>query len=191
MKKILGLIITIVAITTVFTGCYRVEETTDLKQSKETEQLLTEANNQIGMPEIKEFYEKKMLKEIYELRDNSKLVTYTYTTAMDGKKIFQFKSMGYGLPMSVQYSNPMKYTGVLAEKIVKGDGGLPYDYSYQIMPQPEPNGLFMPEGLSSTWIMRITDDGKREPVYMEETITVSPSKLPRRLCAEWSLPEDY
>ena len=60
------------------------------------------------------------------------------------------------------------------------------------MPQAEPNGLFMPEGLSATWLMIINPDtGEMEVIYCEPTITVTQSKLPKRLVAEWSLTEDY
>jgi len=30
-----------------------------------------------------------------------------------------------------------------------------------------------------------------EPAYYEPTIVVRQTKAPRRLCAEWSLPDDY
>ena len=188
MKKILSLILVMVLIMSVFVGCSGASSSdaqgaTDRDQAAQTERLMTEVNSQVGMPNIKNFYEKKMLKEIYELRDDASLITYTYTTALNGKKIFQFTSIGYGLPMSVQYSNPNKLGWV--------DGGEYGALNPYLMPQAEPNGLFMPEGLSATWVMKVNDDGSTEPVYMEEVITVSQSKLPRRLCEEWSLPGDY
>lgn len=185
MKKILMILMVIVMISSAFIGCEEQGQSsaTDAAQAKQTEALMNEANNQVGLPNIKNFYEKKMLKEIYELRDDASLVTYTYTTALDGKKVFLFTSIGYGLPMSVQFSNPNKLGTV--------DGGDSYALNPYLMPQAEPNGLFMPEGLSATWVMRVNEDGSTEPVYVEESITVSQSKLPRRLCAEWSLPNDY
>lgn len=182
MKKLL-LLLMVVMLVVGCVGCVSETKSIDSQQAEVTKELQNQMNQEIGMPNITEFYEKKMLKKIYELRDDSKLVTYTYTTNLEGKKIFQFKSIGYGLPMSVQFSNPQK----IAHNV--GDFG---QYADDIlMPQAEPNGLFMPEGLSATWIMRINEDGNIEPVYMEEEIFVSQSKLPRRLCAEWSLPEDY
>lgn len=187
MKKIIILLTLVLLFAMV--GC-QANVTTDMQQAEETEMLMNEINNQVGLPNINNYYEKKTLKEIYELRDDSSLVTYTYTTALDGKKVFQFQSIGYGLPMSVQYSNPSKYTGVTTKQVIN-DGGRDWTWDYVVMPQAEPNGLFMPEGLSATWVMRINEDGSREPVYMEEVITVTQTKLPRRLCAEWSLPEDY
>lgn len=182
MKKLIAGILFVCMMFT-FTGCMTEDTSVDTVQAKQQAQVLTEANNQVGMPNIKTFHEKKMLKEIYELRDDAKLITYTYTTALDGRKVFQFKSMGYGLPMSVQFSNPMKFQD--------GDYDLGEAWGGIILPQAEPNGLFMPDGLSATWVMRVNEDGSTEAVYMEEEITVSQTKLPRRLCAEWSLPSDY
>lgn len=169
-------------------GCADISKSVDAQQAIKTETIMNQANNEIGMPNIVNFYEKKTLKEIYELRDDAKLVTYTYTTAMNGKKVFQFQSIGYGIPMSVQYSNPQVYKGMIAKSVTDSD--VP-SVGYGTVPQPEPNGLFMPDGLSATWIMRVNDDGKVEPAYMEETITVVQTKLPRRICEEWSLPSNY
>lgn len=46
------------------------------------------------------------------------------------------------------------------------------------MPQSEPNGLFMPDSLSATWLMMIDPDtGEPRPVYVEPLIIVSPFKL--------------
>lgn len=187
-KTLLALLIIILMLSMV--GCASVKDTTDLEQAEETSAIMKQAQDEIGMPNITNFYERKTLKDIYELRDDANLVTYTYTTAMNGKKIFQFESIGYGIPMSVQYSNPQVYKGVVAKQIID-DGGRDWTYDYALVPQPEPNGLFMPEGLSATWVMRVNEDGSREPVYMEEQITVTQTKLPRRLCEEWSLPSNY
>ena len=188
-KKFLG-ILTVLALSLSIgvVGCADISKSVDAQQAIKTEIIMSQANSEIGMPNIVNFHEKKTLKQIYELRDDAKLVTYTYTTAMNGKKIFQFQSIGYGIPMSVQYSNPQVYKGMIASSVT--DHSTP-SVNYGMSPQPEPNGLFMPEGLSSTWIMRVLDNGNIEPAYMEEYITVVQTKLPRRLCEEWSLPSNY
>jgi len=142
---------------------------------KQTEQLMSDMNAQIGMPEIINYYERKMAKEIFELRDDSRLITYAYTQTLEGRFIFIGECVGFGLPYSVQYTNPEKA-----------------EYRGYSLPQADPNGLFMPDGLSATWLMYINPDtGNREAIYMEPTITVTQSKLPRRLVSSWSLPGDY
>lgn len=145
------------------------------EQRAQTKEILNEINNQIGMPDISNFYEKKMAKEIFELRDDSKLITYAYITNLDGQFIFLGTCVGFGLPYSVQYTNPQTYYNNGAT-----------------LPQADPNGLYMPEGLSATWLMLVNEEtGEREIIYAEPEIVVTQSKLPARLCAEWSLPENY
>ena len=52
-----------------------------------------------------------------------------------------------------------------------------YDTSIA-MPQADPNGLFMPSGLSATWLMMIDQrTGEARPVYVEPQIIVSPFPL--------------
>ena len=49
------------------------------------------------------------------------------------------------------------------------------------------------QGLSTTatWIAHINDKGEKEIRYIEEEITVTQSKIDKRLCEEWSLPSNY
>lgn len=159
--------------TALFVGC-DLERSAEAKQEIATNQALNQMNNEIGMPNIKEYYEKKMAKEIYEMRDNSKLICYAYTQNMNGKFVYLGKCIGYGLPYSVQYTNPEKY-----------------EYNGVALPQADPNGLYMPEGLSATWIMLINEEGKREIMYCEPNIVVTQSKLPKRLVEAWSLTNNY
>lgn len=137
-------------------------------QAQRTERAMAEADRQVGMPAIVNWQEKKNMKWIYELRDQEDLITYTYYIDMNGKKHFLGKSIGYGLPYSTQFSNPQK----LASERWHNGGG--YGFG---MPQPEPNGLFMPEGLSATWVILL--DKKNEPhvIYIESEILVSPFKM--------------
>jgi len=157
MKKLLPfLLIGVIFIA----GCG--EGDSDDKQREETKKALSEAHAQIGMPAIKNFQERKLAKMIFELRDQEKLITYAYVVNLQGELIFIGKCVGFGLPYSVQYTNPLK-------KI----------YSYDsTIPQADPNGLFMPDGLSATWLMMIDPKtGDARPVYIEPQIIVSPFPL--------------
>ena len=87
MKKRILIISLIVVMILSFTGC-EIEESTDTKQEAETDRIMSEINNQIGMPDINNFYEKKMAKEIFELRDDSNLVTYAYIVNLEGQFIY-------------------------------------------------------------------------------------------------------
>ena len=144
-------------------GCNVNTSTADSRQASETRKRLAEADRQIGMPDITRFTERKLAKDILELRDKE-ITTYCYIVNLDGRLVFIGEAIGYGLPYSVQYTNP--------EKVVRKN----LDH-YHTLPQADPNGLFMPDGLSATWVMLKGPDGKIHPVYMEPEIIVSPFKL--------------
>jgi hypothetical protein len=62
--------------------------TSDQIERNSQEKLLQEATRQIGMPAIKNFRQKKLVKMILELCDQMGLVTYTYTfSQFNGKFI--------------------------------------------------------------------------------------------------------
>jgi len=147
-------------ISLLFTACDQFN-TTDIKQRRATEKIVAQANQEIGMPDIVNFAERRNAKTILELRDQE-LTTYAYIVDLSGNLHFLGEAVGYGLPYSVQFTNP--------EKRVQGGG--------YTLPQPDPNGLFMPDGLSATWIMlRDPNTGDVRPVYVEPSIIVSPFPL--------------
>ena len=152
------------------TGCFKGEDTADRQQEIATKQTLKEAHAQIGMPAINNFQERKLAKMIFELRDQENLVCYAYLVSWEGKLIFIGKCIGFGLPYSVQYTNPKKIITLTGYRY-SGD-------SPQTIPQADPNGLFMPDGLSATWLMMIDEKtGEARPVYVEPQIIVSPFPL--------------
>lgn len=149
-------------------GCIEEKISYDSIQRQQQEKILAEGTAQTGMPSIKNFRERKLLKDIFELRDQSGLVTYTYLwNEMQGKKVFFCNSIGYGIPYATQYTNPQKIA----------DRG--HQYGYAILPQADPNGLFSPASADGTWIMCKNPQGDDvKPVFVEPRIIVSPFKLP-------------
>lgn len=142
----------------------------DEKQQQATADLMAEAERQIGMPAISNFQERKWMKTILELRDRADLVCHAYVITLDGTKVYLGKCIGYGLPYSVQFTNP--------ERVAINSKDYNYGWVWGTMPQPDPNGLFMPEGLSATWLMMIPPDGgDAVPLYVENEIIVSPFPL--------------
>lgn len=146
----------------------------DKAQAKETEYSLNEANKQIGMPAIVNFQERRLFKQILELRDQENLITYCYLMNERDGKIGQFlgKGIGYGIPAATQFTSPQKLVDVTKYGID----------SYQandaaVVPQADPNGLFMPTETSATWYMLLDEKGTPHPVYIEPLIIVSPIKL--------------
>lgn len=148
--------------------------TSDDIQRKQQEILLKEGTSQVGMPAIKNFREKKLLKEILELRDQMSLSTYTYLwSEVAGKKVFLCNSIGYGIPYATQFTNPQK---VERQVINWGDSSQGY---VNVMPQADPNGLFSPASADGTWVMCKDPKGTDvKPVFIEPRIIVSPFELP-------------
>lgn len=137
--------------------------TTDGRQAEATEKLVAEADRVVGIPAITNWTQKKMMRDIYELLDKPNLTTYAYLHDLNGKLHCLGPVIGYGLPYSTQFTNPQR---------------LIHNTGVDLIPQPEPNGVFVPEGLSATWLNLIDPEtGKPQVVYVEPPITVSPIKL--------------
>lgn len=163
MKKIIAL-----AALLALTACAEPGDTqsADALERQQTEKITAEGARAVGFPAITNFYEKRLLKEIYERRDQADLSTFAYVQGLDGRLTCLGRAIGYGVPYSTQFSNP--------EKVYwnqEFQGNVPS------APQPEPNGLFTPEGMSATWLQLVAPNGDIHVVYVEPTIVVSPFEL--------------
>jgi hypothetical protein len=139
------------------------QQSSDSIQRDQQEKILAEGTAQTGMPAIKNFRERKILKDIIEMRDQTNLTTYTYLYSdMTGKLVFVCNSIGYGIPSTTQYTNPQKtitYQGITT------------------MPQADPNGLFSGPS-NGTWVLcKDPNSSKVAPVLFEPNIVVSQFKL--------------
>lgn len=171
MKNMVYAICSVVLIVTCMTGCEQRPQTSDEVQRAQSERIFAEGTAQVGMPAIKNFRERKLLKEILELRDQDGLVTYTYLyNEREGKLVFLGETIGYGIPYATQFTNPQKI-----ESYRGSSGG---HYAFEALPQADPNGLFSPSSAEGTWIMLKDPRGKDvKPVYVEPRIVVSPFPL--------------
>ena len=150
---------------------------TDIKQARQLKKSLAEADRQVGLPNIVNFQQKKLMKLVYELCDKEDLICYAYLKSdYSGELVFIGKCIGYGIPFSAQYTNPLKIIDSEIEGGIKAkmdDNG-----EVNVINQADPNGLFMPISSSATWLMMIDPKTKKaRPVYIEPEIVVSPFKL--------------
>lgn len=185
MKKIvLGLVLA-----SLFIGCSEktVSDTSTKMEAKQQEELSKQAIMSVGLPNISNFYEKKTLKKIIEMRDNPKLVNYLYTrNDMTGKWIYEGKCIGFGIPYTTQYTNPEKIA--ITNDIDLGN------YLGDItntIPQADPNGLYSVPNGTATWVIKVGDKGQQTIEYIESEIRVTQEKLDKRLVETWSLTKDY
>jgi len=150
-------------------GCVQSPKSSDQVQTQRTEQLAAEAASSVGIPAVKNFREMRLLKDIYELRDQDGLTTYSYVfSEQTGKLTLLCTSVGYALPYATQFSNP--------SKLVDGPAA---GYDIFQTPQAEPNGLFMPSSAEGSWVMCLDPTTKTtRAVYSEPRVIVSPFTLP-------------
>jgi hypothetical protein len=143
-------------------------KSSDQQQQAQQETLLQEATNQVGMPNIKNFRERKLLK------DQDGLVTYTYLfSEMTGKWVYLGQSIGYGIPYATQFTNP--------SKIEYNSTANRQGFTYQVLPQADPNGLFSPAAAEGTWVLlKNPASNDVKPVYIEPRVIVSPFPLPQQ-----------
>jgi hypothetical protein len=161
MKKIDTILIAIAA-AVLLAACDVSPNSTQIERRKQ-EEMNMQAVTSVGMPAINNFAEKRMMKDILELRDQN-VATTTYITDMNGKLHKICNSVGYGLPYATQYTNPMRTTA---------DG-----HGITTIPQADPNGLYSPASADGTWILCVdSKTGKAKPVFMEPRVIVSPIPL--------------
>lgn len=152
------------------TACFE-ENVADKREREQTARLTEQASTQVGMPAITRFTEKRNLKMLYEMRDNPKLSTTAYIVDLNGKLHKFCDALGYGFPYATQFTNPQRDT-------FYGNGNGTGTANHFQMPQPEPNGLFMPSGADGTWVMCLNPESKEvQPVYVEPRVVISPFLL--------------
>lgn len=136
-------------------------------EARRQDQLTMQAVEQVGMPAIVNFQEKRVLKQILELRD-TKISTVTYLIDLKAGLHKICDSIGYGIPYATQYTNP--------ERIAKrGETRYSDDIT---LPQADPNGLYSPASADGTWVLCLDPVSKSvSPVYIEPRIVVSPFPL--------------
>ena len=146
-------------------------------QQSQTQQLMDEAIRQIGLPNIKNFWQRKLLKMIYEIADQSDIITYAYTfNQFTGKFRYIGRAIGFGVPFSAQYTNPDQVVETYRGSVV--------------IKQPDPNGLYMPTSSSATWIILIDENtGDLNLMYIEPLLTVTQRPLPDRIVEGY--PKDF
>lgn len=151
------------------TACNEIQgaPTGEQKDRAQTQQLQAEAANEVGLPNITNFTEKKLAVKLAELRDQPNLATFTYIQGLDGRLICLGRSIGYGLPYSTQITNPMT--------VERHEGE--YGGGNVAIPQPDPNTLYSPADAEATWVMLVGSGGQARATYVEPKITVTLDNL--------------
>jgi len=161
-KKVIGCALIALALA----GC-DMQESSHQIESKKQEEMSMRAVTSVGLPAITNFAEKRMMKDILELRDQNTPTT-TYLVGINNQLTKLCDSVGFGLPYATQYTNPQSETYA---------GGYSGGH-YIVLPQADPNGLYSPAAADGTWVLCVDHkDGKAKPLYVEPRIIVSPIEL--------------
>jgi hypothetical protein len=157
-------ILAAVGLAIMLAGCDGYAGSSDDIQNQHQEQMNRQAIEVVGMPAITHFWEKKLLKDVMELRDKG-LPTITYLPDLNGHVHKVCDSFGYGIPYSTQYTNPVKQI----------DNGY---HDSPTIAQADPNGLYSPASADGTWVLCLNPSTKKASVlYLEPRIIVSPYPL--------------
>ncbi len=138
-------------------------ESSDQRETHMEAKLTSEAVRDVGMPAIKNFREKRILKQILEMQDRA-ILTYTYLPTFQGL-YYVGQSIGYPIPGGTQYTNP--------DRVVQQYSGA------VVLPQADPDDLFSPAEAEGSYVLIQNPANPKdvEPVYFEPRIIVSPFKL--------------
>ena len=153
MKKIL-LVVGLISLLTACGPAPQRQLTSQELEERKQEEMQRNGIESVGMPAVVNYAEKRMMKDIIELRDKMQ-PTYTYVMDMNGHYHKICDSLGYGLPYATQFTNPQKES----------------DHSRSIIAQADPNGLYSPASADGTWVMCLNPKTKKaEPQYIEPRI---------------------
>lgn len=154
-----------VAILALVAGCSIFQESSTDKQNKAQEAQLKQGVDAVGVPSIINWTEMRLLKRIYELRDDAKLRVWVYNRDYTGKLHCEGISLGYGTPYATMFSNPQKS-----------------GFTNYSMPNAEPNGLFPSPAEATWWQMLDPKTGTPVIVYAEDRWNAYPYQLPGIPC---------
>lgn len=147
-------------------GCGAETDPAGARQAKATRTAMNAADREVGMPRIKNFAQRKLLKNAYEDMDQTTLV-YVYAQSLDGKFVCLGQAVGYGVSLGTQFTSPTTPE-------------IPFSYSAGVYarPQPEPNGLYMPDSGAATIVNLIDEKGVAHTALVEPNVITTPAKLP-------------
>jgi hypothetical protein len=139
---------------------YGTEQLSDLRQRQLQEPLLTRATDTVGMPTMDNFRERQMLREVFEARDKP-IQTQVYLINSDGHLSKLCDSVGYGIPASTQFTNPL-------QPALTGSA----------IAQAEPNALFNSPYTHGTWVDCIDHaSNQTHLVFVQPNVIISPEPL--------------
>lgn len=104
-----------------------------------------------------------LMTQLYVVQ-NSAVQTWSYITPLNSPYVlFEARTQGYPIPVDTQLTNPLQISR-------RGS----YSESWEVIEQPEPNGLYTSKNSDGTILMAINEDGTLSPIYTEMKVTCFP-----------------
>lgn len=148
--KTLLLFIALVLVPLIIVAC-------DDQATASTNNASTAATKWGSSPNINNYYEYEQMIQIYEARDNPKLVLNAYLfNSMTNSLTCLGKVKGFGIPYGTQMSPPQATQGSI----------------------PEPNGLYPSTTTDADWVLLIDPDGKTHLTFVEPNMIITDMALP-------------
>ncbi len=152
LKKLL-LGSSLVLVVLLLSGC--ITDSSSSKQGTQVEQQQNIYVDNQPLPAFDWSLERHVFIELYKAR-NKAVNTYSYVRNFNGQVIFSCKSIGFPLAFNMQLTNPES---------------VQYSNGYrEVLPQPEPNGLYSSPSTSGTYIFCLNSDGTISPSYFEADV---------------------
>jgi hypothetical protein len=107
--------------------------------------------------------ERHLMIQLYNVR-NDRVATHAVWRSNYGMIEGDCPAMGYGLPYDTSLTNPLKISRL-------------HNGVYDVVEQPEPNGIFASKNTAATWVMCTGDAGIIEPHYVESKVTIYPGPV--------------
>lgn len=158
----------------VLPGCGETSDPAAARQAVATRVAMNAADREIGMPRIKNFAQRKLLKNAYEDMDQTTL-TYVYVQSLDGKFVCLGQAVGYGVSLGTQFT-ASQYPQYI--RVPYGNGEARGSGEVYMVDQPEPNGLYSPTSGAATIVNLIDANGAAHTALVEPNVVTTPSKLP-------------
>ena len=151
------------------------------RQADQTRKTMDVADRAVGFPSITNFAQKTMLRNSYEDMDQTTLV-WIYAQGIDGRLVCYGQAVGYGVPYGTQFTAPKAMQWVPYPDSVQHSNGYG---SYEMMDQPEPNGLYMPSGAAEATILNWVDPktGSAHTALSEPRLVTIPFRVKGRAVA--------
>lgn len=140
-------------------------DTADQKAAAQQETIAQRAQDEVGIYTPTRFTRKRLANRIGQMLDDPNLATISYAQGIDGKLRCIGHTIGFPLPASTQTTAPETYKWLHRGAAYAGD--TPNGWTFERVPQSEPDQLFYPASADATWVLLVNKRGDAAPAYFE------------------------